>query len=52
MSREDDLALLHQYTDSDSLIKHMLAVEAACPGPARTLGGMGNMGRLAPGQVY
>lgn len=29
MSREDDLALLHEYTQSDSLIKHMLAVEAA-----------------------
>ena len=29
MSREDDLALLHEYTQSDSLIKHMLSVEAA-----------------------
>lgn len=29
MSRVDDLALVHEYTQSDSLIKHMLAVEAA-----------------------
>ncbi len=29
MSREDDLKLLHQYTQSESLIRHMLAVEAA-----------------------
>ncbi|MCA9034445.1 MAG: HDIG domain-containing protein [Planctomycetaceae bacterium] len=29
MAREDDLKLLHQYTQSESLIRHMLAVEAA-----------------------
>ena len=29
MSREDDLKLLHEYTQSESLIRHMLAVEAA-----------------------
>jgi putative nucleotidyltransferase with HDIG domain len=29
VSREDDLALLREYTQSDSLIKHMLAVESA-----------------------
>lgn len=28
-SREDGLALVHKYTDSDSLRKHMLSVEAA-----------------------
>src|SRR5215475_11627724 len=29
MTREDALALMHEYTASDSLRKHMLAVEAA-----------------------
>lgn len=29
MSREDDLALLREYTQSESLIRHMFAVEAA-----------------------
>lgn len=29
MSRDDDLKLLHEYTQSVSLIRHMLAVEAA-----------------------
>ena len=29
MSRADDLALLHEYTKSESLIRHMLAVESA-----------------------
>jgi predicted hydrolase (HD superfamily) len=29
MSREDDLKLLHQYVQNESLIRHMLAVEAA-----------------------
>ena len=38
MSRDDDLALLHRYTDSESLIKHMLAVEAACRAYARKFG--------------
>ncbi len=38
MSREQDLALLHEYTTSDSLIKHMLAVEAAVRAYARKFG--------------
>src|SRR5688572_4878173 len=38
MSRSDDLALLHEYTRSDSLIKHMLAVEAAVRAYARKFG--------------
>lgn len=38
MSRDDDLALLHEYCDSDSLIKHMLAVEAAVRAYARKYG--------------
>ncbi|MFQ5734375.1 MAG: HD domain-containing protein [Planctomycetaceae bacterium] len=38
MSRVDDLALLHEYTQSDSLIKHMLAVEAAVRAYARKRG--------------
>lgn len=38
MSRDDDMALLRQYTDSESLIKHMLAVEAACRAYARKFG--------------
>lgn len=38
MSREDDLALVKEYTSSDSLIKHMLAVEAAVRAYARKFG--------------
>lgn len=38
MSREDDLALVREYTSSDSLIKHMLAVEAAVRAYARKFG--------------
>lgn len=38
MSREDDLALLREFTQSDSLIKHMLAVEAAVRAYARKFG--------------
>ena len=38
MSREDDLALVREYTKSESLIKHMLSVEAAMRAYARKLG--------------
>ena len=38
MSREDDLALLKEYTTSESLIRHMLAVEAAVQAYARKFG--------------
>ncbi|MEX0704684.1 MAG: HDIG domain-containing metalloprotein [Planctomycetales bacterium] len=38
MSRAEDLALLREYTRSDSLIKHMLAVEAAVRAYARKFG--------------
>jgi putative nucleotidyltransferase with HDIG domain len=38
MSRDEDLNLLRRYTDSESLIKHMLAVEAACRAYARKYG--------------
>ena len=38
MSRKDDLALLHEYTKSDSLIRHMLAVEAGVRAYARKFG--------------
>lgn len=38
MSREIDLALVREYTASDSLIKHMLAVEAAMRAYARKFG--------------
>lgn len=38
MTREDDLALLREYTDNESLVKHMLAVEAACRAYARKFG--------------
>ena len=38
MSRDEDLSLLRRYTDSESLIKHMLAVEAACRAYARKYG--------------
>jgi putative nucleotidyltransferase with HDIG domain len=37
-SREDALALMHQYTASDSLRKHMLAVEAAMRAYAERFG--------------
>ena len=38
MSRAADLALVHEFTQSDSLIKHMLAVEAAMRAYARKFG--------------
>ena len=38
MNREDDLALLKEYTSSESLIRHMLAVEAAVRAYARKFG--------------
>ncbi|MFN0195463.1 MAG: HD domain-containing protein [Planctomycetaceae bacterium] len=38
MSRQDDLALVREYTQSESLIKHMLAVEAAVRAYARKFG--------------
>ncbi len=38
MSRADDLALMREYTNSDSLRKHMLAVESAMRAYARKLG--------------
>lgn len=38
MTREDNLALLREYTQSDSLIKHMLAVEVAVRAYARKFG--------------
>lgn len=38
MTRDDNLALLREYTQSESLIKHMLAVEAAVRAYARKLG--------------
>ena len=37
-SREDTLALMHEYTGSDSLRKHMLAVEGAMRAYARKFG--------------
>jgi putative nucleotidyltransferase with HDIG domain len=37
-SRDDALALMHEYTASDSLRKHMLAVEAAMRAYARKFG--------------
>ena len=37
-SRADALALVHEYTQSDSLRKHMLAVEAAMRAYARRFG--------------
>ena len=38
MSRADDLALVREFTQSDSLVKHMLAVEAAMRAYARKWG--------------
>lgn len=38
MSRSDDLALMREYTQSESLVKHMLAVESAMRAYARKLG--------------
>ncbi len=38
MSRDDDLALLREYTQNENLIKHMLAVEAAVRAYARKYG--------------
>ena len=38
MTRADDLALLFEYTSSESLQKHMYAVEAACRAYARKFG--------------
>ena len=38
MAREDDLTLLRQYTQSESLVRHMLAVEAAMRAYARRFG--------------
>lgn len=38
MAREDDLKLLREYCDNDSLIKHMFAVEAAVRAYARKFG--------------
>ncbi len=38
MTREDDLALLEEYTNSESLKRHMFAVEAAMIAYARTHG--------------
>jgi len=38
VSREDDFALLREYTTNDNLIKHMLAVEAAVRAYARKYG--------------
>src|SRR5436309_5472845 len=38
MTREEALALMHEYTPSDALRKHMYAVEAAMRAYARKLG--------------
>jgi putative nucleotidyltransferase with HDIG domain len=38
MTREDDLSLLREYTQSESLIRHMLAVEVAMRAYARHFG--------------
>ena len=38
LSREDALALVHEYTASDSLRKHMLAVEGAMRAYAARVG--------------
>src|SRR5262249_58541380 len=37
-TRDDAWALLTEYTKTDSLLKHALAVEAACRGYARKFG--------------
>jgi putative nucleotidyltransferase with HDIG domain len=38
MTREDNLKLLHEYTTSESLIRHMLSVEVAVTAYARQFG--------------
>ena len=38
MSREDDLALVREYTKNESLVRHMLAVETAMRAYARKFG--------------
>ncbi|HWP01927.1 MAG TPA: HDIG domain-containing protein, partial [Gemmatimonadaceae bacterium] len=38
MTRDEALALVHEYTSSESLRKHMLAVEAAMRAYARKFG--------------
>ena len=38
MNRQDALALMHEYTESESLRKHMLAVETSVRGYAREFG--------------
>ena len=38
-SRDESLALLHEHTQADHLLKHMLAVEAGMLGQAARLGG-------------
>ncbi len=38
MTRDDHLALVHEYTQGESLIRHMLAVEAAVRAYARKFG--------------
>jgi putative nucleotidyltransferase with HDIG domain len=38
VSRDDDLALVREYTNSESLIRHMLSVETAMRAYARKLG--------------
>lgn len=38
MSREDDLALVREYTKNENLVRHMLAVEAAMRAYARQFG--------------
>lgn len=38
MSRDDNLALVREYTKNESLVRHMLAVEAAVRAYARKLG--------------
>ena len=38
MSREDDLALVREFTQSESLVKHMLAVEVAVRAYAKKFG--------------
>src|SRR5437773_11491688 len=38
VSRDDDLALVREYTKNENLVRHMLAVEAAMRAYARKLG--------------